>query len=58
MLYGLTDKGVYKMYRVVQNGDRVKVYLDDELVGECEAYELDAICEFLDVEYEEEEEEW
>lgn len=58
MLYGLTDKGVYKMYRVVQNGDRVKVYLDDELVGECEVYELDAICKFLDVEYEEEEEEW
>ena len=36
--------------------DRVFVYKDDELVGECEAYELDAICAFLGVKYEEIEE--
>lgn len=36
--------------------DRVFVYNGDKLVGECEAYELDAICAFLGVEYEEIEE--
>lgn len=39
-------------YKVVHiNDSRVEVYKDNELVGECEDYELDAICEFLGVEY-------
>ena len=49
--------GVYDMdeYRVVQIDDRVEVYKNGELVGECESYELDFICRWLGVEYEEEE---
>ena len=31
--------------------ERVAVYKDDKLVGTCEAYELDAICGFLEVDY-------
>ena len=50
------DNGVYDMvYKVVQTDDRVEIYKDGELVGECEAYELDYICRILEVEYEEEE---
>ncbi len=44
------------MYKVIQIDDRVEVYKDDRLVGTCEAYELDAICQFLNVDYEEVEE--
>ena len=43
-------------YKVVQIDDRVEVYKDDVFVGECEAYELDAVCQFLNVDYEERDE--
>lgn len=43
---------------LVLDTDQVYVYDDDEnLVGSCEAYELDVICDYLGVEYEEIEEE-
>ena len=42
-------------YKVVQIDDRVEVYKDGELIGQCEAYELDHICYLIGVEYEEEE---
>jgi hypothetical protein len=38
--------------------DRVKVFKNGELVGECEAYELDAILAWLEVQYVEIEEEF
>ena len=45
-------------YKVVHDleTDRVEVFRNGELVGRCEAYELDAICTFLAVTYEEIEE--
>ena len=45
------------MYTVIQIDDQVEVYLDGSLVGTCEAYELDAICGFLKVTYEERDDE-
>ena len=42
-------------FKVVQIDDRVAVYINGELIGECEAYELDFICRWLGVEYVEEE---
>ena len=46
------------MLKVVLNVDteRVQVFKNGELVGECESYEVDAICTFLEVQYEEVEE--
>lgn len=44
-------------YKVVHDIelDRIEVWQDGELIGECEGYEVDAICGFLEVEYVEEE---
>lgn len=41
------------MYKVVYNTEleRVKVYKDDVLLGECESYEIDAMLSWLDVLY-------
>ncbi len=46
------------MYKVIHNleTDRIEVYKDDAFIGTCEAYELDAICQFLNVDYEERDE--
>jgi hypothetical protein len=43
------------MYTVEHDteSDRVAVYKDGVFVGVCEAYELDAICQFLNVQYKE-----
>lgn len=42
-------------YKVVHDleTDRVEVFRNGELVGRCEAYELDMVCIFLAVTYEE-----
>jgi hypothetical protein len=37
----------------VDENEVVTVYKDGEFVGRCEAYELDAICRYLGVTYEE-----
>lgn len=44
------------MYKIVQVDDRVEIYCDGELVGECESYELDHICWIIGIEYEEKDE--
>jgi hypothetical protein len=38
--------------------DRVEVFYEGEKIGECEGYELDAICSMVHVVYEEKEQEW
>lgn len=43
------------MFKVIQIDDRVEVYYEDTLIGECEAYELDEICRLVNVAYEERE---
>lgn len=42
------------MFKVIldEETDRVEVYKDGKLVGECEAYELDAVVQFLEVAFE------
>jgi hypothetical protein len=37
----------------VDENEIVTVYKNRDLVGTCESYELDAICKYLEVEYEE-----
>ena len=44
------------MYKIVLKDDRVKIYYDGELIGECESYELDHICRIIGIQYEEEDE--
>jgi hypothetical protein len=41
------------MYQIIYNTEleRVKVYKDGILLGECESYELDAIFSWLEVQY-------
>lgn len=43
---------VMSEFKVVQTDDRVEVFCEGVLIGECESYELDAICELLRVDYE------
>jgi len=52
---GVTPSYQFSVYHDIEV-DRVFVYRNEELVGECEAYELDAICAYLGVRYEEIEE--
>lgn len=60
MTHGMsaTMKDAMSKFKVIQIDDRVEVYKDGKLIGECESYELDAICKWLGVEYEESGEEW
>lgn len=40
-------------YNVVQEDDRLAVFLEGVLIGECESYEIDALCNMLGIPYEE-----
>lgn len=40
-------------YIVTREDDRIEVHLETVKIGECEAYEVDALCKMIEVKYQE-----